>query len=225
MTLDKNPRDTAVGTVGDRVNIEREGEQFAVMNFQITTFGDPVVIEVEYTWHPEQTENPEIKTGMVVRIRGWMDDDRDGMMMESWEVEEDREVSVLVCGGRKFNGWTAMQRVLDRISPDIIIHGAAGGADSMAGRYAQENNIPCRDFPAEWRRYGKSAGYRRNQQMLHEGKPDLVGGIPRMARHPEHGENQPAAGLRGQHHRPPGRSQARGECPSGGGIENSGKPA
>ena len=77
MTLHKNPRDTAVGTVGDYVNIEREGEQFATMNFQITTFGDPVEIDVEYTWHPQETENPEIKAGMVVRIRGWMDDDRE----------------------------------------------------------------------------------------------------------------------------------------------------
>ena len=178
MTLHKNPRDTVVGTVGDHLNIEREGEQFAIMRFQITTFGDPMEIDVEYTWHPQETENPEIKTGMVVRIGGWLDDDGSWMEMECWEIEEDREVSVLVCGGRKFNGWTAMQRALDRISPDIIIHGAAGGTDSMAGKYAQENNIPCRDFPAEWRRYGRSAGYRRNQQMLDEGKPDLVVAFP-----------------------------------------------
>ena len=141
------------------------------------------------------------------------------MLMESWEIEEDREVSVLVCGGRKFNGWTAMQRALDRISPDIIIHGAAGGADSMAGRYAQENNIPCRDFPAEWRRYGRSAGYRRNQQMLDEGKPDLVVAFPggpgtqnmvKISRQqgfevniidhrgdPKHGDNAPVEELQG----------------------------
>ena len=144
MTLHKIPRDTVVGTVGDYVNIEREesvhpDERLANMYFEITTFGDPVVIEVEYTWHPEETEDPEIKTGMVVRIGGWLAEpgpelnpelgygDKDGMEMETWEVEGDREVSVLVCGGRNFNGWTAMQRALDRISPDIIIHGAAGG--------------------------------------------------------------------------------------------------
>ena len=178
MTLQRNPRDTVVGTVGDYVNIEREGEHFAIINFQITTFGDPVVIDVEYTWRPVQTENPEIKSGMVVRVRGWLDGDENEMMMDSWEVEEDREVSVLVCGGRKFNGWTAMQRALDRIRPDVIIHGAAAGADSMAGRYAQENGIECQEFPAEWERYGRSAGYRRNQEMLDEGKPDLVVAFP-----------------------------------------------
>ena len=178
MTLQRNPRDTVVGTVGDELNIEREGEQFAIMSFQVTTFGTPVEINVEYTWCPEQTETPEIKTSMVVRIGGWLDDDGNRMEMEWWENAEDRRVSVLVCGGRKFGGWTAVQRVLDRISPDIIIHGAARGADSMAGRYARENNIPCRDFPAEWQRYGRSAGHRRNQQMLDEGKPDLVVAFP-----------------------------------------------
>ena len=177
MTLQKNPRDIVVGTVGD-LNIEREGEQFAIMGFQITTFGTPLAINVEYTWYPEQTEAPDIKSGMVVRIGGWLNDDGSGMEMEWWEKVEDREVSVLVCGGRKFGGWPAVQQVLDRISPDTIIHGAASGADSMAGRYARENNIPCREFPAEWRRYGRSAGHRRNQQMLDEGKPDLVVAFP-----------------------------------------------
>ena len=176
--MQENPRDTVVGTVGDHLSIEQEGGRFAIMNFQLTTFGVPAEIDVEYTWSPDMTENPEIETGMVVRIRGWLGGDRNGMMMESWEAAEGRKVSVLVCGGRKFSGWPAMQRVLDRISPDIIIHGAAGGADSMAGRYARENNIPCRDFPAEWQRYGRSAGYRRNQRMLDKGKPDLVVAFP-----------------------------------------------
>ena len=178
MTLQRNPRDTVVGTVGDHLSIEREEGQFAIMNFQVTTFGIPAEINVEYTWSPDMTENPEIKSGMVVRIQGWLDGDGHEMKMESWEPAEGRRVSVLVCGGRKFSGWPAVQRVLDRISPDIIIHGAAAGADAMAGRYAQEYDIECREFPAEWKRYGRSAGYRRNQEMLDEGKPDLVVAFP-----------------------------------------------
>ena len=71
-----------------------------------------------------------------------------------------------------------MSEALDRIRPDVIIHGAAAGADAMAGRYARENDIECREFPAEWERYGRSAGYKRNQQMLDEGKPDMVVAFP-----------------------------------------------
>jgi hypothetical protein len=33
-------------------------------------------------------------------------------------------------------------------------------------------------FPANWKQYGKSAGYRRNTQMLEEGKPDIVIAFP-----------------------------------------------
>ena len=178
MTSERNPRDTVVGTVGDDLNIEREGERYAIIRFQITTFGTPVEIAVEYSWRPVQTENPEIKIGMVVRIRGWLDSGRNEMEMESWEPAEDRNVSALVCGGRNFHGWTAMSEALDRIRPDVIIHGAAAGADAMAGRYARENDIECREFPAEWERHGRSAGYRRNQQMLDEGKPDMVVAFP-----------------------------------------------
>lgn len=47
-----------------------------------------------------------------------------------------------------------------------IVSGGARGADSLAERYAQENDIQLTVFPAEWDKYGKSAGYRRNHQII-----------------------------------------------------------
>ncbi len=85
---------------------------------------------------------------------------------------------VLVCGGRDYNDREIVQRTLDRIKPAEIIHGAARGADTLAGEYAQDHGIPCRRFPADWRRHGRSAGFLRNRQMLDEGKPDLVVAFP-----------------------------------------------
>lgn len=35
-----------------------------------------------------------------------------------------------------------------------------------------------KEFPADWDKYGKRAGYLRNVQMLDEGKPDLVVAFP-----------------------------------------------
>lgn len=52
-------------------------------------------------------------------------------------------------------GWT----------PTAVISGAARGADRLGEVWAAEANVPCERFPADWDRYGKSAGYRRNEQM------------------------------------------------------------
>lgn len=88
----------------------------------------------------------------------------------------------LVAGGRDFRDMDMLRMVLDDVNPDTIVHGAARGADSMAGRYARERGIPCRVFPVKWHdRYGNyipRAAFDRNQQMLDEGQPDLVVAFP-----------------------------------------------
>lgn len=55
-----------------------------------------------------------------------------------------------------------------------LIEGEARGADTLARQWANNLWIPVQEFPAKWDEFGKSAGPRRNQQMLDEGKPDLV---------------------------------------------------
>ncbi len=58
--------------------------------------------------------------------------------------------------------------------PDIVVvHGAARGADQMAGQWADKTSTPCDAYPADWDKHGKSAGPVRNQQMLDSGI-DLV---------------------------------------------------
>jgi len=54
-----------------------------------------------------------------------------------------------------------------------IISGAARGADSIAASIGRKLGREVREFPAEWDRFGRSAGYRRNMLMLDE-DPDLV---------------------------------------------------
>ncbi len=41
----------------------------------------------------------------------------------------------------------------------------ARGADRLGERYAKERGYPVRLFPADWEKFGKSAGYRRNAEM------------------------------------------------------------
>lgn len=89
---------------------------------------------------------------------------------------------VLVCGGRDFLNRKGLFGVLNQIhysSPiNLIIHGGALGADQMAGSWARKNKIAVKIFPAQWQKYGKSAGYQRNAQMLKEGLPDFVVAFP-----------------------------------------------
>lgn len=59
-----------------------------------------------------------------------------------------------------------------------IISGAAKGADTAIIDWCVVNWLPCTEYLADWKRYGKRAGPIRNQQMLDEGKPDLVIAFP-----------------------------------------------
>ena len=48
-----------------------------------------------------------------------------------------------------------------------IVSGGARGADSMGRDYATTNGaILYKEFPAEWNKYGRSAGYKRNRLIV-----------------------------------------------------------
>ena len=87
-----------------------------------------------------------------------------------------------VTGGRNFNNREKVYQTLDAVNRKrpitLLIHGAARGADSLSGSWAKSRQIPVREFHAEWDKFGKSAGHRRNRKMLDEGKPDGVVAFP-----------------------------------------------
>ena len=89
---------------------------------------------------------------------------------------------VLVTGGRSFENRSLLAKVLDRLHQErgitTLIHGAAKGADTLAGEWTKSRGIEAIANPAEWRRYGRAAGPIRNKQMLVEHKPDLVVAFP-----------------------------------------------
>ena len=47
-----------------------------------------------------------------------------------------------------------------------IITGGARGIDTLAYRYAQKHNIPCRIYPPIYEIYGRSAPIIRNKQIV-----------------------------------------------------------
>lgn len=85
------------------------------------------------------------------------------------------EMRVVVCGSRSWRDWSALEAALTRLPRGSqVVHGDARGADRMAGSVAERLGHYVARMPAEWERYGRSAGMRRNEQMLTCVKPDLV---------------------------------------------------
>ena len=85
-------------------------------------------------------------------------------------------MNILICGDRYYTDCKKIQEYLNTLDPlqDVIIHGAARGADSLAGNLATSMKMRVLEFPAKWEEFNKSAGPIRNQQMIDEGHPDLV---------------------------------------------------
>ena len=103
---------------------------------------------------------------------------------------------VLVCGDREYLDYISVHNVLKHLVEDfiettpgatiddfVVIQGGAKGADFLAKVWCYCYTggwfkLRCEEYPANWKKYGKGAGPIRNQQMLDEGKPDLVVAFP-----------------------------------------------
>lgn len=76
---------------------------------------------------------------------------------------------VIIAGGRRFNDYDRMANVLDAlfdpITDYIIVSGDADGADLLGQRYAEEEGLEVEHHPADWHKYGRGAGFKRNLEM------------------------------------------------------------
>lgn len=77
---------------------------------------------------------------------------------------------VIVCGSRKWTDREAIaNRLFDLPPGSTIVHGAAAGADRIAGQEAQKLGHLVEEHPAMWSQLGKLAGFARNQKMAELG--------------------------------------------------------
>jgi predicted Rossmann fold nucleotide-binding protein DprA/Smf involved in DNA uptake len=78
-------------------------------------------------------------------------------------------MKVIIAGGRDFSDYPLLIESCDQILSDLdnieIVSGRARGADSLGEDYALERGYDCKIFPADWEKYGKAAGYKRNSEM------------------------------------------------------------
>ena len=77
---------------------------------------------------------------------------------------------VIVAGGRDFSDYEYLRSSLDFLLQNVtglivIVSGTAKGADKLGEQYAAEKGYAVLRFPADWDRFGKAAGYMRNEQM------------------------------------------------------------
>lgn len=84
------------------------------------------------------------------------------------------EFKLIVAGGRDFNDAAALETKLYDLADGAlafknvsIVSGMARGADALGFAFAKTNNIQCYEFSADWDKYGKSAGFRRNADMAY----------------------------------------------------------
>lgn len=80
---------------------------------------------------------------------------------------------IAIVGSRTFNDYNYLCMIIyySFIDYDIkpeyeIVSGGAKGADKLAELYAQDHGHRLKVFPALWDLYGKSAGYKRNKQIV-----------------------------------------------------------
>jgi hypothetical protein len=76
--------------------------------------------------------------------------------------------SVAIIGSRTFNNYELVKSTMNSfdIPPSKIVSGGAIGADSLGAKYANEYNIPLLVYKPDWKKYGKSAGFLRNTDII-----------------------------------------------------------
>jgi hypothetical protein len=89
---------------------------------------------------------------------------------------------VIVAGSRTFGNFTLLEKELmayfkehNLHRADVeIISGTANGADKLGEKFAEKYGLKLTRFPADWDKYGKSAGYIRNEEMAKYASEDGV---------------------------------------------------
>ncbi len=81
-------------------------------------------------------------------------------------------IKIAIIGSRNFNDYELFKEIVNKIISEItdseitIVSGGAKGTDTLAERYAKENNYNLLIFKPNWKLYGKGAGIIRNKEIV-----------------------------------------------------------
>lgn len=76
-------------------------------------------------------------------------------------------MNTIIAGSRSITNYEIVKNAINesRINISTVVSGCARGVDNLGEEWANKNNIPIHRFPANWDKYGKSAGIIRNKEM------------------------------------------------------------
>lgn len=113
-----------------------------------------------------------------------IDGDYENQNPDNWKVDEETPcveydysekgysfAKIIIAGGREFSDYELLaleaKTFIEEIDTDIveIVSGKARGADSLGEKWAKEQGHTIKEFPADWEKHGRSAGYLRNSEM------------------------------------------------------------
>lgn len=77
-------------------------------------------------------------------------------------------MKLAIIGSRTFDNYDFLTEILEphKSKVTLVISGAAKGADSLGEKWAIQNKIETLIFPANWKKYGKRAGFIRNEDII-----------------------------------------------------------
>ena len=89
----------------------------------------------------------------------------------------------VVVGGSRFQTsasfvFQALDAIHARQPITRLAHGACEGTDLLAQEWALSRGIENSPYPADWKKWGRSAGPKRNSEMLATESPDVVIAFP-----------------------------------------------
>jgi hypothetical protein len=76
-------------------------------------------------------------------------------------------MKVIIAGSRGITQLSHVNKAIRESGFDIttVVSGGARGVDALGELWAEQNSKTVVRFPADWEKYGKRAGYLRNEQM------------------------------------------------------------
>jgi len=79
---------------------------------------------------------------------------------------------VIIAGSRGFSNYRLLHEQCNKYLREkrkthniIIVSGHARGADLLGEKYCEDEGFTLEIYPADWKKFGKRAGFRRNEQM------------------------------------------------------------